>query len=152
MTPPLCPAAIGAGAGDRGAAATGGLPEHDPGPQPPGHGAQCTLHWGGVPGGVTPAPQQGVAGRQQTSQRRPAQRSAEMGWCLQTKKLLSVQLQNKYNVSERSRQTEDTHFGEEKKKRQSDNHEHTMKERETFHLHRCAIAVFPARSAWSWLQ
>lgn len=76
---PSCPPAVGAGAGDRGAVATGGLPEHDPGPQPPGHGAQRTLCRGGVPRGVTPAPQQGVTGGQQASQRCPAQRSGMMG-------------------------------------------------------------------------
>lgn len=76
---PLSPPAAGAGAGDRGAAATGRLPEHDPGPRPPGHGAQRALHGAGVPGRVPPAPQQGVAGGQQAGQRRPAQRSGEMG-------------------------------------------------------------------------
>lgn len=76
---PSYPPAVGASAGDRGAVAAGCLPKHDPGPEPPGHGAQRSLCGGGVPGGVAPAPQQGVAGRQQASQRRPAQRSAPMG-------------------------------------------------------------------------
>lgn len=68
------PPAVGAGASDRGAAATGSLPEHDPGPEPPCHGAQRSLRRGGVPRRVAPAPQQGVTGRQQASQRCPAQR------------------------------------------------------------------------------
>lgn len=74
------PPAVGAGAGDRGAVAAGSLSKHDPGSQPPGHGAQCTLCRGGVPGGVTPAPQQGVPGGKQASQRCPAQRSGAIGW------------------------------------------------------------------------
>lgn len=74
-----CPSAAGAGACHRGAVATGSLPEHDPGPQSPGHGAQRALCRGGVPGGVAPAPQQGVTGGQQAGQRSPAQRSGMIG-------------------------------------------------------------------------
>ena len=72
-------AAAGTGSGDRGAVTAGSLPKHDAGPEPSGHGAQRTVCRGGVPGGVTSAPQQGVAGRQQARQRCPTQRSAMMG-------------------------------------------------------------------------
>lgn len=63
----MCLSAVGAGAGHRGAASASSLPKHDPGPEPPGHGAQRSLRRSGVPGGVAPAPQQGVAGRKQAS-------------------------------------------------------------------------------------
>ena len=102
----LCPPAVGAGAGDRGAAATGGLPEHDPGPQPPGHGAQRSLHGGGVPRRVTPAPQQGVAGGKQASQRCPAQRSGMMP------ALLSEQLIKQQTHLSRDRQADLDRVGE----------------------------------------
>lgn len=71
-------AAAGTGACDRGAAAKGGLLEYDPGPQPPSHGTQCALCRGGVPRRVAPAPQQGVPGRKQAGQCRPAQRLVVM--------------------------------------------------------------------------
>lgn len=60
---PLSPSVVvGAGSGDWGAAEAGGLPEHDPGPQSPGHGSQHSLHWGGMSGRVPPAPVQRVSG------------------------------------------------------------------------------------------
>lgn len=52
--------AVGAGFGDWGAAAQGGLPEHDRRPGPPIHGPQHSLQWGGVSRWVPPAPQQGI--------------------------------------------------------------------------------------------
>ncbi len=68
------PPAVGAGAGDRGAAASRRLPQHVRGPLPPLHGPQHPLQRSGVSGRVPPAPQQGVHVREQTGQRRPAQR------------------------------------------------------------------------------
>lgn len=85
----FCPVVVGAGACDRGAVTAGGLPQHDARPQPPSHGPQRTLRRGGVPGRVTPAPQQGVAGGQQACQCRLAQRSGKQN---KTKKYLSSQL------------------------------------------------------------
>lgn len=67
--------AVRAGSGDRGAAATGRLPERDPGPQSPGHGAQHSLRRGGMFGGVPPTPVQRVSGWEQACQRRASQRS-----------------------------------------------------------------------------
>ena len=52
--------AVRAGAGDRGAAAQGGLFEYDGGSGSPLHGPQYSLQWGGVSGRVPPAPEQGV--------------------------------------------------------------------------------------------
>lgn len=62
----------GTSSGDRGAATARGLPEPDAGPQPPRHVAERALRGGGVPRRVAPAPQQGVAGRQQARQCRVA--------------------------------------------------------------------------------
>lgn len=63
---------IGAGVGDRGAAAPGSLPEHDRGPGSSLHGAQHAFQWGGVFGRVPPAPQQGIHVWKQACQRSTA--------------------------------------------------------------------------------
>lgn len=70
--------AVGAGPGDWGATAPRCLPQHDRGPLPPFNGPQHTLQWGGVSGWVPPAPQQRIHVREQTGQRRPAQRFGGM--------------------------------------------------------------------------
>lgn len=64
---------VGASAGDRGAVAARRVPQPDAGPQPPGHVAERALRRGRVSGRVAPAPQQGVAGRQQAGKCRAAQ-------------------------------------------------------------------------------
>lgn len=121
----ICPPAVGAGAGDRGAAATGGLPEHDPGPQPPGHGAQRSLHRGGVPRRVSPAPQQGVSGGKQASQRCPAQRSGMMPILF----FISVCTVNKTTNTFKQRQA--GRFRQSGRDGPTDNHRRTIKERYT---------------------